>query len=273
MRVALGAEPRHILGMLAAEAGLVCGAALAAGLALTAMTLRLLVPVIERQLGRPAPGGPSAIHVDSTVLLALGGVSLLIAFSLAFIPLLAPWQRRLADALRIQGMNATDGPVMRRLRSSLIGFEVAGSLVLLVGCGLMIRSAVNLSNTDLGFNPERVLRVGVRLPARTYADAPALHRFFTALTERLPRDPNSRIALMTAFPPFYPANTQRFEAGEAATDGTPVGMLKVGAGYFGFERHLPSVSSIAEPFRIRSYPDGPSAFVLGAKRSRCCRGD
>jgi putative ABC transport system permease protein len=151
---------------------------------------------------------------------------------LAFVPLLVPWQRRLADALRSHGTTATDGPVMRRLRNSLIAFEVAGSLVLLVGCGLMIRSAVNLTNTDLGFNPQQVLRVGVRLPARPYTNAPALYRFFTAFTERLPQATNSRMALMTAFPPYYPANTHRFEAAEARTDEAPVGLLKVGAGYF-----------------------------------------
>ncbi|MBI4664263.1 MAG: ABC transporter permease [Verrucomicrobia bacterium] len=114
----------------------------------------------------------------------------------------------------------------------MIAFEVAGSLVLLVGGGLMIRSAVNLMRTNLGFNPEKVLRVGVRLPARMGADAPALYQFFTALTERLPQDPSSRFALMTAFPPFYPANTQRFEAAGTETDGAPAGMLRVGPGYF-----------------------------------------
>jgi putative ABC transport system permease protein len=232
VRVALGAKPKHILRMLVAEAGLICTAALAAGLALTAMTLRLLTPLIEAQLGKPAPAALSAIHIDSTVLVSLGGISLLIALSLAFIPLLVPWQRRLTDTLRSQGTTATDGPFMRRLRNSLIACEVAGSLVLLVGCGLMIRSAVNLTNTDLGFNPEKVLRVGVRLPARLDTNAPALYRFFTALTERLPQYTNSRMALMTAFPPFYPANTHRFEAEEARPDETPVGMSKVGAGYF-----------------------------------------
>ena len=232
VRVALGAKPGHILGMLVAEAGLICGTAFAAGLALTALTLRLLTPLVEAQLGKPAPAAPSAIQIDFTVLLALGGVSLLIALSLAFIPLLVPWQRRLADSLRSQGTTATDGPFMRRLRASLISFEVAGSLVLLVGCGLMIRSAVNLTNTDLGFNPGQVLRVGVRLPARYHTNAPALSRFFTAFTERLPKETNSGMALMTAFPPFYPANTHRFEASDAQADETPAGMLKVGAGYF-----------------------------------------
>ena len=232
VRVALGAKGQHILRMLAVEAGLVCAAALAAGLALTNMMLHLLVPLVEKQLGKPAPAAPSAIQIDSSVLLALGGVSLLIALSLAFIPLLIPWQRRLADSLRSQGMTTTDGPSMRRLRASLIAFEVAGSVILLVGCGLMIRSAVNLTNTELGFNPEQVLRVGVRLPARPYTNAPALYRFFTALSERLPQDTNSRVALMTAFPSFYPANTHRFEAAEARTDEAPVGLMKVGAGYF-----------------------------------------
>lgn len=232
VRVALGAKPAQLLRMVAAEAGLICVAALGAGLALTSMTLHLLVPLVELQLGKPAPAAPSAIQIDSTVLAALGGVSLLIALSLAFVPLLVPWQRRLADALRSQGTTTTDNPLMRRVRSSLIAFEVAGSLVLLVGCGLMIRSAVNLTNTDLGFNPEQVLRVGLRLPARPYTNAPALHRFFEALNERLPKETNSRVALMTAFPSFYPANTHRFEAAEAPTDGAPVGLTKVGAGYF-----------------------------------------
>jgi putative ABC transport system permease protein len=232
VRVALGAKPGHIFRLLVAEAGLICGAALAAGLALTGMTLRVLAPLVEAQLGKPAPVAPSAIQIDSTVLLALGGISLLIVLSLALLPLLVPWQRRLADSLRSQGTTSTDGPFMRRLRNSLISFEVAGSFVLLVGCGLMIRSAVNLTNTDLGFNPEQVVRVGVRLPVRSYTNAPALYRFFTALTERLPQRTNSSVALMTAFPSYYPANTHRFEAMDAPPDQAPVGLLKVGAGYF-----------------------------------------
>jgi predicted permease len=230
VRVALGAERKHILRILGTEAFLICGAALVLGLALTGMMLRLLTPLIETQLGKPAPGGPSAIHLDATVLFGIGGVSLLIALSLALVPALAPLQRWLANALRSQGTSASDGPSMRRLRASLIACEIGGTLVLLVGCGLMIRSAVNLTNTDLGFNPEQVIRVGVRLPANT--DAPAIYRFFSAFSERLPQDPNSRIALMTAFPPFYPANTQRFEAANARNDEAPVGMLRVGAGYF-----------------------------------------
>ncbi|MBI4664264.1 MAG: ABC transporter permease [Verrucomicrobia bacterium] len=119
VRVALGAEQKHLLRMVAAEAGLICVAAFAAGLVLTGTALRVLTPLFEAQLGRPAPGGPGMIQIDPTVLIALGGVTLLIALSLAFIPLLAPWRYQVADTLRSQGTTTTDGPFMRRLRRAL----------------------------------------------------------------------------------------------------------------------------------------------------------
>lgn len=265
VRVALGAGWTQIMRMLVSEASLVCGCALAVGLGLTTITLGALTPLIEVQLGRPAPAGPASIRMDSNVLLALGGISLVIVLSLAFIPLLSPWQRRLADSLRSQGVSTGDGPAMRRLRASLIAFEIGGSLVLLVSCGLMIRSAVNLMKTDLGFNPERVLRVGVRVPARTYADPPALSQFFTTLTERLPQVSNSRLALMTAFPPFYPANTQRFEAAGSPVE-TPAGMLKVGAGYFNlYEVRVIQGREFTVADRLGSEPVAVVSETLGGR--------
>src|SRR6185436_2268751 len=93
VRVALGAERRHIVRMIVAETCLISGAALALGLALTSFTLRLLAPIIETRLGRGAPGGSSAIALDATVLLMVGGACVLIALTLSGIPLLTPWER------------------------------------------------------------------------------------------------------------------------------------------------------------------------------------
>src|SRR5713226_745642 len=59
LRVALGAEPHRIARLLFAEAALICSVALAAGVAVTAITLRALGPQIEARLGRPVPGGVS----------------------------------------------------------------------------------------------------------------------------------------------------------------------------------------------------------------------
>ena len=61
VRVALGAGRRHIVRLLVAESGLLCVGALALVLMVTRLTLRALSPLIERQLGRPAAAGASAI--------------------------------------------------------------------------------------------------------------------------------------------------------------------------------------------------------------------
>src|SRR5688500_18821123 len=83
VRLALGSGLGHIARMLFAETCVIFGAALATGLALTAMSLRALAPLIETQLGRPAPRGTSSIAVDTNVLLLVGGVSLLAALSMS----------------------------------------------------------------------------------------------------------------------------------------------------------------------------------------------
>jgi putative ABC transport system permease protein len=232
VRVALGAGRKHILRLLAWETCLLCGGAFAGGLLLSDMGLNWLAPQIESQLGKAAPAGPSQISIDSPTIMTIGLVSLVIALSLAFIPLLAPWQRRVMDALRSQGTRAMEGPSMRRLRAGLIGLQVAGSLVLLTGCGLMIRSVINLANTDLGFNAERVFRVGVRLPARTYNNPEALNRFFEGLIARLDGPSDGRMTLMSAFPPFYPANAHAFESDKSESEQNSAGLMRVGAGYF-----------------------------------------
>jgi putative ABC transport system permease protein len=231
VRVALGAGRGHIIRMLLAESFLICAAAAAGGLALTAFTLRLLAPLIEERLGRPAPGGPSAISIDLTVLLIVGAAGLLIAVSLSLIPLLTPWQRRLGETLRRNGRSGTDGPTMRRVRSSLIAFEVAGSLALLVGCGLMIRSVVNLVRTDLGFHTAHVMRARIVLPARTYPDGPSLLGFYERLADQLTTLALGPMALAN-LPAFFEPPKQSLEADSDAATGLAVSVLAVSADYF-----------------------------------------
>ena len=119
VRVALGAEPHRIARLLFAEAALICGVALVAGVAVTAITLRALGPQIEARLGRPVPGGVSALAMDSTVLLWIGGIGLLIAVVVAWLPMIGVRPARLADSLRGEGRGGTDRPTVRRARAVL----------------------------------------------------------------------------------------------------------------------------------------------------------
>lgn len=231
VRVALGAGRNHIVRMLVAETCLLCGAAFIGGLALTSIALRLLAPVIEERLGRGAPGGTTAIGLDWGALLMVGGVGVLVALSLSFIPLLTPWEKRLADTLRREGRSGTDGPALRRLRSGLIALEVALSFALLVGCGLMIRSVVHLVQTDLGFQTEHIVRARIALPNRTYPDEKAFQQFYTRLHERLTATTNAPFALTNAIP-FYEYPLIGFEVDQATNEKRNAAVIAVSEGYF-----------------------------------------
>jgi predicted permease len=202
VRVALGAEPYRIARLLFAEAALICGVALVSGVAVTAITLRALGPQIEARLGRPVPGGVSALAMDSTVLLWIGGIGLLITAVVAWLPMIGVRPARLADSLRGEGRSGTDGPTVRRARAALLVLEVAASTALLIGGGLMLRSVAHLVGTDLGYETHHVFRPRLQLPNATYTDAASFTRFYDRLEEQLAAIPNLSFALST-FVPFW----------------------------------------------------------------------
>jgi predicted permease len=201
VRVALGAGRRHIARVLAAESAWLCGGAIVLVVTLAAFLLRPLAPLIERQLGRPAPGGASSIGVDSTVLTGLAFAAVAIALSLCLVPLATPWRRHLADTLRSAGRADTDRASMRRIRGALIGLELAGSFMLLVACGMMLRSVVQMIDTDLGFRTDGLARVRVVVPARTYPDDKSRYAFYRRVTGQASSIAGGKVAL-TSWPPF-----------------------------------------------------------------------
>jgi putative ABC transport system permease protein len=80
-----------------------------------------------------------------------------------------------------RGMSSAGG----RTRAMLVGIQVAASLVLLVGAGLLLKSFARLHQVDLGFNPEHVLTARVSLSGPRYADTTSQVQFFEALVSRV----------------------------------------------------------------------------------------
>jgi putative ABC transport system permease protein len=230
VRVALGAGRGQIVRLLVAESAVICATALAAGLVLTAAALRALAPVIEERLGLDAPGGTSAIRIDGTVLFILFAAAVAISLLLSFMPLLASWRDRLAHVLRAATRGATDSPAMRGVRSGLIAVEVAASLALLVGCGLMIRTVINLVHTDLGYRTEQVVRLRVALPENTYRDAAAFGAFYDRLADRL-AGRKGTFAFTNAIP-FYEYPAERVEV-EGVNTQVDANMMAATPSYFG----------------------------------------
>ncbi|MFY9607925.1 MAG: ABC transporter permease, partial [Blastocatellia bacterium] len=123
------------------------------------------------------------IKLDSTVLLFTLAVSLLTAILFGLAPALRASSAQLSEVLKMGGQRAGHG--RDRLRGLLVVSEVALSLVLLIGAGLLIRSFVTLLNVDKGFDPRQVLALDLSLPPSRYAEPPQRALFFQQLLERV----------------------------------------------------------------------------------------
>jgi predicted permease len=231
VRTALGAGRRHLARMLLAEGVLLCSAGLTLGLVLARWLLAALAPMIETELGRSAPRGTSAIAVDGTVLLIAGALGLLIVLALTLLPLLTPWQLRPADDLRRAGNSSTDGRSVRRLRAGLIACEVAGTLVLFIGCGLLLRSAAAMLRTDFGFDAERLVHARIVLRAADYPDSSDYFRFYDQFTDRLASITNGPV-VFSNWPLFVDLPTQSIEGDGRGGQGVKGGVMQIGPGYF-----------------------------------------
>jgi predicted permease len=228
VRLALGSGWRHILRMLLAETGILCIIAFLAGMTAVATLLSSLSPIIEARLGRPAPSA-AGITIDTNVIVIVGVIGLLAAVALSLVPLIS-WGRAPSTALQQNARVATEGKQMRYLRSGLIAFEIAGALVLLVGCGLMVRSVVKMMNTDLGFEPGGLSASRIMLRARNYPNPAAYRSFHEQFAASVSTLTGSKV-VFSSWPPFVPPPEHLIEpdAGEAGVTG---GAISVSAGYF-----------------------------------------
>jgi putative ABC transport system permease protein len=112
----------------------------------------------------------------------------------------------LTDALKESG-RTTAGLRSNRLRSTLVVSEVALSLVLLVGAGLLIRSFVKLNQVDPGFNPEQLLTIGVSLLPNKYPEDAQVATFYSQILERMATVPGVISVAATQDLPFSAGDT------------------------------------------------------------------
>jgi hypothetical protein len=114
----------------------------------------------------------------------------------------------------------------------MLAVEVAVTLVLLVGCGLMVRSVVAMVRTDLGFQPEQLARARIALRAADYPNEAAFSRFF----EQFTRGASTTTGLPVVFsswPPFAELPEHAVEVDGRDGHVLNAGAVNVGPGYFG----------------------------------------
>src|SRR5256886_8084036 len=152
VRLALGASPARLLRQTLAESVLVALAGGALGLILADGALRALLTLSPENLTPP-----TEIHLDRWALLFTAVTSTCVGIVFGLVP---AWQARTADpheGLRAGTGRATSGAATGRLRGALVVSERALSLILLAGAGLPLRTVANLTRTDAGFDPRRVI--------------------------------------------------------------------------------------------------------------------
>ncbi len=171
LRIAIGATRRRVLRQLLTESVLLAlaGSALALGLAwLSVQTLNSLSQTILPRT--------EDIRIDGVVLAftALVAVSTGVLFGLA--PALRSVDVDPGAALK-EGSRAAGDTRGHRVRAALVVTEVAMSLVLLIGAGLMVKSMHGLAGVDAGFDSGNVLTAQLSLPKQRYVDEELERRF------------------------------------------------------------------------------------------------
>jgi predicted permease len=173
IRAALGAGRSDLMRQLLADAAILALAAGAAGGLLAATLTPLLARLSPLELPEVNPIGMSATVMGFTVL-----VTLVTAILAGLAPAFQAVSFGVSGHLRDGGWGAGAGVVRARAQSALVIGQIAFSLVLMVGAGLLLRSFRNLLEVNPGFNPDRVLVASIWLPPPT-KDANAVRKYET----------------------------------------------------------------------------------------------
>ena len=180
VRLALGASRARLLRQLLTESVVLALVGGALGVVLARLGLRTLVALAANTIPRA-----ETIGLDPVVLGFTTVVSLLTGLGFGLLPAMRVSRSEMAEALRDGARGSTDGSQRSRVRSILVGSEIALALVLLTGAGLAIRSFVALRAIDPGFDPHGVVSAVVTLYGTAEAPAGRREAFYTSTLERV----------------------------------------------------------------------------------------
>ena len=204
IRAALGASRLRVMRQLFTESAILALAAGALGLLLSSYGITAITRLLPQNFPRL-----NEVGMDWRVFGFTLGASLLTGFIFGFAPALHLSRVDVSDAMK-DTSRGTTGARHTRLRQALIVAEVALSVVLLAGAGLLFRSFMRLQAVDAGFTPERVLTARLSPAGPQFSDDDALINFYERVLERTRAIPGVESAGAINVLPFSPGPTFGF---------------------------------------------------------------
>jgi putative ABC transport system permease protein len=277
LREAIGAPRWQVIRQLFTESLTVSILGGALGVAAAAACVRLLIGMAPPDLPRL-----DTVPIDLRVMAFALGVALLTELLVGLAPAWRLTRNPLRGLMIEGGRGASDGPARNRLFGILVGTEIALATLLVIGAGLLVRSYVNLSATDPGFSPDRVLTFFMNVPGRTEiqreldeqgqvrftGSLQPLVAFFRELRERIEGLPGVASVAYTSSLPIARAQTDRLitfhlpdQAGSATDAARTARIRGVSSGFF----DTMGIRRLAgRDLLPTDRPDAPGAAVVNA---------
>jgi putative ABC transport system permease protein len=197
VRIALGASRASLIFQLLTESMLLALIAGTLGVGLSWAATRALVVWGAAQLPQGIP-----IGIDLRVLTFSLGISIAAGLIFGTIPALQLARANPNSALRDEGRGLSVSRARAYLKDTLVVGQIALSLLLFIGAGLLMRSFVRLLNVDPGFDAENVLTMNVTLPSVKYSKPEQQIAFYDEVLRRVSPLPGVRSAATSAALPL-----------------------------------------------------------------------
>jgi putative ABC transport system permease protein len=263
VRAAMGATPWRLARQLITEGAMLGVAGALAGLPLGYAGVEAIVAAKPAGLPRL-----TAIHLDGNVLLFTFGIAMLAGIIFGLAPALRGMRVSAGESLKQAGRSGSAGGVTQSwTRSVLVISEVALSLVLLAGAGLLMRSFTRLLEVNPGFRPERILTFELSFSGPKYRDSahhPERMAQFLQSLDKLRALPGVEDVASASDVPLTGQDTTNYPTfvGESAVgphELVLLGMHAVSPGYF----HAMGISLLrGRELSDRDLPGAPAAAVI-----------
>jgi putative ABC transport system permease protein len=197
VRAALGASRRRLIRQMLTESALLAALGGAAGLLVAVWCMKLISGFSSLEISRM-----NEVTLDWRVLGFTGLAVLLTSLFCGVVPAWLYSRQPPGEALKDSVTRATGGRRSGRLRGGLVVAELALSLTLLIGAGLLIKSFVSLQAVKPGFNPEGVMTLNVVLPLTRFVQPAQQSAFVAQVAEKLQALPGVQSTALGASVPM-----------------------------------------------------------------------